>query len=96
MDDALATIYTAHVTIYKLRYDIALAESKFDHAVIYSGGLHYQFVDDMPYPFKVNPHFKAWAPVTVSQNSQPRRPTTNGRIAFSQGLFEIGQEPLST
>lgn len=68
MDDALATIYTAHVTIYKLRYDIALAESKFDHAVIYSGGLHYQFVDDMPYPFKVNPHFKAWAPVTDNPN----------------------------
>lgn len=68
MDDALATIYTAHVTMYKLRHDIALAESKFDHAVIYSGGLHYQFVDDMPYPFKVNPHFKAWAPVTDNPN----------------------------
>ena len=68
MDDALATIYTAHVTINKLRHDIALAEAKFDHAVIYSGGLHYQFVDDMPYPFKVNPHFKAWAPVTDNPN----------------------------
>ncbi len=68
MDDALATIYTAHVTIYKLRHDVALAESKYDHAVIFSGGLHYQFVDDMPYPFKVNPHFKAWVPVTDNPN----------------------------
>ncbi|HEX2061578.1 MAG TPA: Xaa-Pro dipeptidase [Thermoanaerobaculia bacterium] len=68
MDDALATIYTAHVTMYKLRHDVALEESKFDHAVIFSGALHYQFVDDMPYPFKVNPHFKAWAPVTDNPN----------------------------
>lgn len=69
MDDALTTIYTAHVTVLKLRHDLALAESKFDHALIYSGALHYQFVDDMPYPFKVNPHFKCWAPVTDIPNS---------------------------
>ncbi|HEV7765467.1 MAG TPA: Xaa-Pro dipeptidase [Thermoanaerobaculia bacterium] len=68
MDDALLTIYTAHVTINKLRHDHALAESKFDHAVIFSGALHYQFLDDMSYPFKVNPHFKAWVPVTDNPN----------------------------
>jgi Xaa-Pro dipeptidase len=68
MDDALATIYTAHVTMNKLRHDIALEESKFDHAVIFSGALHYQFVDDMPYPFKPNPHFKMWVPVTDNPN----------------------------
>jgi Xaa-Pro dipeptidase len=68
MDDALLTIYTAHVTINKLRHDLALTESKFDHAVIASGALHYQFLDDMPYPFKPNPHFKAWVPVTDNPN----------------------------
>ncbi|HEX8255166.1 MAG TPA: Xaa-Pro dipeptidase [Thermoanaerobaculia bacterium] len=68
MDDALSTIYTAHVTVNKLRHDAALKESKFDHAVIFSGALHYQFVDDMPYPFKVNPHFKMWAPVVDNPN----------------------------
>lgn len=68
MDDALATIYTAHVTMNKLRHDVALEQSKLDHAVIFSGALHYQFVDDMPYPFKVNPHFKMWAPVVDNPN----------------------------
>ncbi|MFZ2493275.1 MAG: Xaa-Pro dipeptidase, partial [Thermoanaerobaculia bacterium] len=68
MDDKLATLYTAHVTVQKLRHDIALAESKFDHAVIFSGATHYQFVDDMPYPFKVNPHFKSWVPVIDNPN----------------------------
>ena len=69
MDDALATIYTAHVTIQKLRHDRALGEGKFDHAVIFSGAQHYQFVDDMAYPFKVNPHFKSWVPVADNPNS---------------------------
>ena len=68
MDDALATIYTAHVTIQKLRHDRALAEGKFDHAVIFSGALHYQFLDDMSYPFKPNPHFKSWVPVVGNPN----------------------------
>lgn len=68
MDDALATLYTAHVTVNKLRHDLALSLGQFDHAAIFSGALHYQFVDDMPYPFKVNPHFKAWVPVTDNPN----------------------------
>ena len=63
MDDALAIIYTAHVTVQKLRHDHALGAANFDHALIYSGGLHYQFVDDMSYPFNVNPQFKLWVPV---------------------------------
>ena len=68
MDDALATIYTAHVTLNKLRHDLALKDNNFDHAAVFSGALHYQFVDDMPYPFKVNPHFKMWAPVVDNPN----------------------------
>lgn len=68
MDAALSTIYTAHVTINKLRHDRALADAQFDHAVIFSGALHYQFLDDMSYPFKPNPHFKVWAPVTDNPN----------------------------
>ena len=35
-------------------------------------------------------------PPTVSANSQLRRPTTKGRIAFSQTLLSIGQAPLPT
>lgn len=37
----------------------------------------------------------ALAPPTVSANNQPRRPKQNGLMAFSQGLFEIGQLPFS-
>jgi Xaa-Pro dipeptidase len=68
MDDHLTTLYTAHVTIQKLRYDRTLAENGFDHAVVFSGALRYQFLDDMPYSFKVNPLFKSWVPVTNNPN----------------------------
>lgn len=68
MDDALFTLYTAHVAMNKLRHDVALEESGFDHVVVFSGALHYQFLDDMPYPFKANPHFKMWAPVVDNPN----------------------------
>ena len=68
MDDALATIYTAHVTIQKLRHDRALLDTEFEHVAVFAGTLHYQFLDDMPYSFKVNPHFKCWVPVTDNPN----------------------------
>lgn len=68
MDDQLTTLYTAHVTIQKLRYDRTLADHKFDHAVVFSGALRYQFLDDMAYSFKVNPHFKSWVPVVDNPN----------------------------
>ena len=68
MDDALTTIYTAHVTVLKLRHDLALSAGNFEHAVIFGGALHDQFLDDMAYPFKPNPHFKAWVPVTDNPN----------------------------
>ena len=74
MDDALFTLYTAHVTMLKLRYDSALEGSKFEHAAIYSGALHYQFLDDMAYPFKPNPHFKCWVPVVDNPTWAANKP----------------------
>ena len=61
--DKLATLYRAHITVLKLRHDRALEATGFDHVVIHSGSQKYQFLDDMAYPFKVNPHFKWWVPV---------------------------------
>lgn len=61
--EKLATLYRAHVTVLKLRHDKALDASGFDHVVIFAGAQHIAFLDDMGYPFKVNPHFKWWVPV---------------------------------
>jgi Xaa-Pro dipeptidase len=64
MTDRLAQLYPAHLASLRQRADAALARAGREHLVIPSGRLHMQFLDDMPYPFKVNPHFKAWLPVT--------------------------------
>jgi len=60
MADRLASLYPAHLQSLKDRHDRALAETGFDHAVIFAGAHHMIFLDDMPYPFKANPQLKAW------------------------------------
>jgi Xaa-Pro dipeptidase len=45
------------------RTERSLEESGFDALVIHAGAPPIQFLDDQDYPFKVNPHFKAWVPI---------------------------------
>lgn len=60
----LARKFAEHFSTMSELADAALDAAGFDHLLIYSGGLHYGFLDDNPYAFKVNPHFKRWVPVT--------------------------------
>ncbi|NNF15714.1 MAG: Xaa-Pro dipeptidase [Gammaproteobacteria bacterium] len=62
-------LFAGHVAVMLDRYDRALEHHKFDAAVVYSGSPHMQFLDDMAYPFKANPHFKCWAPLTQVPDS---------------------------
>src|SRR5271163_3295679 len=45
------------------RTEQSLAASGFDVLVIHAGSPPIQFLDDQDYPYKVNPHFKAWVPI---------------------------------
>jgi Xaa-Pro dipeptidase len=63
MNDRFAVLYPQHLETVKQRHDKALAETGYDHIIIFGGEIHIQFLDDTYYPFKVNPHFKAWLPV---------------------------------
>lgn len=58
------TAYRDHIATLSARMDRALERSGHDHVLIAAGVEKMRFVDDMPYPFKVNPQFKAWAPLT--------------------------------
>jgi Xaa-Pro dipeptidase len=58
-----AELYTEHLQTIKARADAALAKGGFDHLVVASGIEKMRFLDDMPYPFKPNPQFKAWVPL---------------------------------
>ena len=60
----LDDLYPAHLRVLIGRADRILAEAGFDALVIHAGAPPTQFLDDQDYPFKVNPHFKAWVPVT--------------------------------
>jgi Xaa-Pro dipeptidase len=66
MTDRLAELYPDHIAAVKRRHDAALAAAGFDAAVIFGGAIHYAFLDDEMYPFKVNPHFKSWVPIVTN------------------------------
>lgn len=68
MMDSLAALYKNHIVTLQQRTRDVLARFKLDALLIHSGELFNGFLDDQPYPFKVNPQFKAWIPLTRVAN----------------------------
>ena len=60
----LDELYEPHLRTLMQRTERSLAATGFDALVIQSGAAPTLFLDDQDYPFKVNPHFKAWVPIT--------------------------------
>lgn len=60
---SLDQLYAQHLQTLMGRADRSLAAAGFDALVIHSGRPLIQFLDDQDYPYKVNPHFKAWVPI---------------------------------
>ena len=69
MSDALARLYPAHLETVRRHFDAALRSAGCEQVAVYAGALHIQFLDDAPYPFKVNPQFKWWLPLTEARDS---------------------------
>ena len=65
----LHPLYADHLATLKSRTDTALARAGRDHLVLAAGTPRYEFLDDKPYPFAVNPWFKHWVPVTKAPGS---------------------------
>ncbi|MGB5721818.1 MAG: Xaa-Pro dipeptidase [Woeseiaceae bacterium] len=61
---SLGALYQGHLQAVTARHDRALEKAGASHAVIYSGNPKVAFLDDNNYPFKANPHFVSWAPLT--------------------------------
>ncbi len=61
--DEVDSLFLEHIATQSERADRALEATGFDALVIHAGTPPVQFLDDQDYPFKVNPHFKAWVPV---------------------------------
>lgn len=66
--DKLASLYQQHIVENQSRARKVLERENLDGLVIHSGQAKRQFLDDLSYPFKCNPLFKAWLPVTDNPN----------------------------
>ncbi|MBY5994205.1 Xaa-Pro dipeptidase [Ferrimonas balearica] len=61
--ERLAHTYPDHLQTLRQRVDEILPRLGLEGMIIHAGEPHRIFLDDMDYPFKVNPHFKHWVPV---------------------------------
>lgn len=56
--------HVAHIETVRKRFDEALAHAGLKAAIITSGRVGHRFLDDIAYPFRVNPLFNYWVPLT--------------------------------
>ena len=81
--DELNSLYSAHLATVAQRTDRALGACGFDAVVIHSGAPITLFLDDQDYPFKPNPHFKAWVPLDQHPHCAIiHRPGTRPKLLF--------------
>ncbi|MFD2165807.1 Xaa-Pro dipeptidase [Thalassotalea euphylliae] len=66
---SLASLYPTHVSELQVRAKNVLHREGLEGLVIHSGQELRAFLDDNSYPFRVNPHFKHWLPLTDVPNS---------------------------
>lgn len=81
----LASLFDEHIRIQRQRSDEAMALCEFDTLAIHAGSPHMLFLDDHPYPFKPNPHFKLWLPLEDAVDCWlVYRPGEKPRLIFLQ------------
>jgi Xaa-Pro dipeptidase len=69
LEARLGSEYGAHLAILDQRLDDALRATGFDGAVVFAGDERMVHRDDQAYPFRVEPYFKAWVPLTQAPGS---------------------------
>lgn len=69
VNDKLASLFPAHIAQLQNTARTALTRENLEGLVIHSGQELKAFLDDNSYPFRVNPHFKYWLPLTEVTNS---------------------------
>jgi len=78
-NSTLGALYGKHLETVAARHDHALEKAGASHAVIYSGNPKVAFLDDYNHPYKANPHFVSWAPLT--------------NLPFSYIVYTSGEAP---
>ncbi len=62
-------LYATHRAEIQQRWEQALELSRFDACLVHSGTPRISFQDDYAYPFRANPNFLAWLPLTHHHDS---------------------------
>ncbi|WP_074012319.1 Xaa-Pro dipeptidase [Candidatus Sodalis sp. SoCistrobi] len=62
--ESLSSLYQDHLATLQQRTREILQRQRLEGLLIHAGEPICRFLDDHDYPFKVNPQFKAWLPVT--------------------------------
>ncbi|MBT9432172.1 Xaa-Pro dipeptidase [Candidatus Sodalis endolongispinus] len=66
--ESLSSLYQDHLATLQQRTREILQRQRLEGLLIHAGEPIGRFLDDHDYPFKVNPQFKAWLPVTGVQH----------------------------
>ena len=81
----IASLYKDHVESLSQRYAQAMEDSSLTGVLIDAGKHRTAFLDDQAYPFKVNPHFKAWLPLLDNEQSMLLvRPGERAKLFYYQ------------
>jgi len=79
------SLYLDHLATLQRQAEAALERCGFDALLIASGAEKYAFLDDRPYLFQANPHFKHWLPLTEHPHSWLAvRPGRKPRVVYYQ------------
>ncbi|MBV8037067.1 Xaa-Pro dipeptidase [Roseateles sp.] len=79
------SLYLDHLATLQRQAETALERTGFDALLIASGIEKYAFLDDRPYLFQPNPHFKQWLPLTQHPHSWLAvRPGRKPRVVYYQ------------
>lgn len=82
---SLNSLYAAHLAEQQRRTEHALQRGGYDALVIASGIEKFAFLDDRPYVFQTNPHFKLWVPLVQHPDSWlVIRPGQKPRLIYCQ------------
>ncbi len=91
----LESEYGPHLAIMDHRLGEALHAAELDGAVVFAGNEKTIFRDDQAYPFKAEPYFKAWVPLTQAPGSFLRLVPGQRPLLVYKQLEDYWHEPPS-
>lgn len=76
--------FSEHIQRVRAAVDPLLERYHYDALMVHSGAPMFRFMDDLEYPFKVNPHFNWWVPSAVPDSVVLYRPGEKPRLFYFQ------------